>query len=234
MEAVPDDSLAMQQFVAIDLGREPIPDEATINRLHHLLETLPLGQQVFARIREYLTTQGRQMSQDSAMDATISSVLSSANSRTKKQNALRGASWVDSQTERVHSVAATANRHNRRMLPELLHRQKTKMRETQRIVGNVIRRHAPKARSFIQANAHRHRPLSEEKRTRNRTKSKVPAKIEHVFLVIKHIFRWANVRYRGLANLYFIVQRTSLVIRKQHTKLHDQGPSNGNPLLLPT
>ena len=63
----------------------------------------------------------------------------------------------------------------------------------------VIRQHAPKAKSFIQAKAHRHRPLSEEERTKNRTKSKVRAKVEHAFLVIKRIFGWAKVRYRGLA-----------------------------------
>jgi len=63
----------------------------------------------------------------------------------------------------------------------------------------VIRQHAPEATSFIQAKAHRHRPLSEDERARNRTKSKVRAKVEHVFLVIKRIFGWAKVRYRGLA-----------------------------------
>jgi len=64
---------------------------------------------------------------------------------------------------------------------------------------DVMQRHAPKAKSFIQANAPRHRPLSEEERTRNRTKSKVRAKVEHAFLVMKRIFGWATVRYRGLA-----------------------------------
>ena len=63
----------------------------------------------------------------------------------------------------------------------------------------VLRQHAPKAKSFIQANAHRYRPLSEEERTKNRTKSKVRAKVEHAFLVIKRIFGWAKERYRGLA-----------------------------------
>lgn len=64
---------------------------------------------------------------------------------------------------------------------------------------DVIRQHAPKAKSFIQANAHRYRPPSEEEWTRNRTKSKVRAEVEHTFLVIKRIFGWAKVRYRGLA-----------------------------------
>ncbi|MCK6494631.1 MAG: transposase, partial [Nitrospira sp.] len=64
---------------------------------------------------------------------------------------------------------------------------------------DMIQHHAPHAKSFVQTKAHRHRPLSETERARNRTKSKVRAKVEHVFLVIKRIFGWAKVRYRGLA-----------------------------------
>ena len=64
---------------------------------------------------------------------------------------------------------------------------------------DVIRQHAPKAKSFIHTKARRHRPLSETDQARNRTKSKVRAKVEHAFLVIKRIFGWAKVRYRGLA-----------------------------------
>jgi IS5 family transposase len=33
------DSLAMRRFAGIDLGREPVPDEATGCRFRHLLET---------------------------------------------------------------------------------------------------------------------------------------------------------------------------------------------------
>lgn len=86
----------------------------------------------------------------------------------------------------------------------------------------VLQRYAPNAKNFIQTKAYRHRPLSEEDRARNRTKSKVRAKVDHAFLVIKRIFGWAQVRYRrlaknthwlqiscGLANLY--VSRRSLL-----------------------
>ena len=70
----------------------------------------------------------------------------------------------------------------------------------------MIRQHAPGARNFIQAKAHRHRPLSEAERARNRTKSKVRVKVEHAFLVIKRLFGWTNVRYRGLAkNTHWLV-----------------------------
>jgi IS5 family transposase len=62
---------------------------------------------------------------------------------------------------------------------------------------DVIQHHAPDAKSFIQAKAPRHRSLSEGERAKNRTKSKVRAKVEHAFLVIKRIFGWAKVCYQG-------------------------------------
>ncbi len=71
----------------------------------------------------------------------------------------------------------------------------------------TIRRHAPRARDFTRRKAHRHRPLSEEERARNRTKSRVRTKAEHPLLVLKRIFGFTKVRYRGLhknANRLFV------------------------------
>lgn len=210
------DSRAMRQFVGGDLGREPVPDETTICKFRHLLETHRLGQQLFARIGEYLTKQGLQVSRGTIVDATIIHAPSSTKNRTKARDpemhqTKKGNPWycgmkahigVDSQTKLIHSVAATAaNVHDSQVLPELLHGQETRVWGDSAYSGqrDVIRQHAPKAKSFIQANAHRHRPLSEAERARNRTKSRVRAKVEPAVLVIKRIFGWAKVRYRGLA-----------------------------------
>ncbi len=210
------DSRAMRQFVGIDLGREPVPDETTICKFRHLLETHQVGAQLFAKIREYLATQGLQVSRGTIVDATIISAPSSTKNRQTKRDpemhqTKKGNQWycgmkahigVDSQTKLIHSVAATAaNVHDSQVLPKLLHGQETRMWGDSAYSGqrDVIRQHAPKARIFVQAKAHRHRPLSEEERARNRTKSKVRAKVEHAFLVIKRIFGWVKVRYRGLA-----------------------------------
>src|SRR5512140_3488793 len=109
---------------------------------------------------------------------------------------------VDSRTKLIHSVAATAaNVHDSQVLPDLLHGQEARVWGDAAYSGqrDVIRHHAPGAQSFVQTKAHRHRPLSAVERARNRTKSKVRAKVEHVFLVIKRIFGWSKVRYRGLA-----------------------------------
>lgn len=109
---------------------------------------------------------------------------------------------MDSRTKLIHSVAASAaNVHDSQMLPDLLHGKETRVWGDAAYSGqrHMSRHHVPHAQSFIQTKAHRHRPLSEAERARNRTKSKVRAKVEPVFLVIKRILGWAKVRYRGLA-----------------------------------
>ncbi len=210
------DSHAMRQFVGINLGRDPVPDETTICKFRHLLEAHEVGKQLFARIGEPLAKHGLQVNQGTIMAATIISAPSSTKNRTKERDpemhqTKKGNQWycgmkahigVDSQTKVLHSVAATAaNVHDGQVLPELLHGQETRVWGDAAYSGqrDVIRQHAPKAKSFIQTKAHRHRPLSEEERSRNQTKSKVRAKVEHAFLVIKRIFGWTKVRYQGLA-----------------------------------
>jgi transposase, IS5 family len=206
----------MRQFVGIDLGREPVPDETTICQFRHLLEAYQLGQQLFARIGAYLAKQGLKVNRGTIVDATIISAPSSTKNRQKERDSemyqtKKGNQWyfgmkahvgVDSQTKLVHSVAATAaNVHDSQVLPKLLHGEETRVWGDAAYSGhrNVIRQHAPKAKSFMQTKAHRHRPLSEAERARNRTKFKVRAKVEHAVLVIKRIFGWTKVRYCGLA-----------------------------------
>ena len=60
------------------------------------------------------------------------------------------------------------------------------------------RQYAPNARDFTNRR-YRHRGVVDEiERARNRTKSRVRAKVEHPFGVIKRVFGFAKVRYRGL------------------------------------
>ena len=77
------DSRAMRQFVGIDLGREPVPDETTICKFRHLLEAHQVGEQLFARIGAYLAKQGLQVSHGTIVDATIISAPSSTKNRTE-------------------------------------------------------------------------------------------------------------------------------------------------------
>jgi len=62
-----------------------------------------------------------------------------------------------------------------------------------------IRKAARHARDFTQQRVPKNCPPQDPLRERNRTKSKVRAKVEHCFLIIKRIFGFDKVRYRGLA-----------------------------------
>jgi IS5 family transposase len=74
-------SRAMRQFVGIELGREPVPDETTICKFRHLLEAHVLEKQLFARIGTYLAVQGLTVNRGTIADATIISAPSSTKNR---------------------------------------------------------------------------------------------------------------------------------------------------------
>jgi transposase, IS5 family len=52
------DSVSMRQFVGIDLGREPVPDETTVCKFRHLLEKHDLGRKIFEQVHEHLEARG--------------------------------------------------------------------------------------------------------------------------------------------------------------------------------
>jgi IS5 family transposase len=214
----------MRRFVGIDLGREPAPDETTVCNFRHLLEAHNLGDQLFALINAYLQENGLKVSSGTIVDATIIDAPSSTKNKdgerdpemhqTKKGNqwyfGMKAHIGVDSQIKLIHSVAATAaNVHDSQVLPDLLHGKETRLWGDSAYAGqgDVIREHAPNAQDFTNKKGCRNRPLSDEDAARNRTKSRVRAKVEHPFLILKQIFGFSKVRYRGLdknANRLFV------------------------------
>ena len=218
------DSRAMRRFVGIDLGREPAPDETTGCKFRHLLEAHNLGDQLFALIAEYLEDNGLTVNTGTIVDASIIDAPSSTKNKDRKRDpemhqVKKGNQWyfgmkahigVDSRTKLIHSVAATAaNVHDSQLLPDLLHGGETRVWGDSAYAGQreVIREHAPNARDFTHKKGCRNRPLSDDEKAKNRTKSKVRAKGEHPFLILKRIFGFNKVRYRGLdknANRLFV------------------------------
>lgn len=209
------DSRAMRRFVGIDLGREPAPDETTVYKFRHLLEAHNLSDRLFALINEFLQENGLKVSTGTIVDATIITAPSSTKNKdgkrdpemqqTKKGNewyfGMKGHIGVDSQSKLIHSVAATAaNVHDSQLLGDLLHGEETRVWGDSAYAGqsDAIRDTAPKAKDFTNKKASRNRPLSDEDKSRNRTKSRVRAKVEHPFLILKRIFDFNKVRYRGL------------------------------------
>ena len=115
-------SLAMRHFVDIDLGREPVPDETTVCRFRHLLETHDLGRQLFDEVQRHLTAKGLKVATGTIVDATIINAPSSTKNADKARDpemhqTKKGNQWyfgmkahfgVDSRTKLIHAVVATS------------------------------------------------------------------------------------------------------------------------------
>jgi transposase, IS5 family len=208
------DSLAMRDFVEIDFGREPVPDETTVCRFRHLLEEHDLGRPLFEEVQRHLAENGLKIATGTIVDATIinapSSTKNAAKARDREHQTKKGNRWyfgmkahfgVDSRTKLIHAAVATpANVADSRVLPELLHGRETRGWGDQAYRGQraVIRHKASLARDFTNRR-YRHRGVVNAiEQAKNRTKSTVRAKLEHPIGVIKRVFGFAKVRYRGL------------------------------------
>jgi IS5 family transposase len=228
------DSLAMRAFAGVDLGEKPAPDETTVCKFRHLLERNNLGTRVFQEVGRYLQERGMKVSSGTIVDATIinapSSTKNAAKERdpemhqTKKGNqwffGMKGHFGVDRKTKLIHSVAASAaNMHDSNMLPELLHGQETHVWGDSAYAGQseLIEGLAPAAKDLTQKRGRGYKYLSAQQRRINRARSRVRARVEHSIGVIKRIFGFTKVRYRGieknahrlfvtcaLANLYIV------------------------------
>ena len=209
------DSQAMRGFVGIDLGCGPVPDETTVCRFRHRLEAHDLGRRLFDEVQRHLAANGLKVATGTIVDATIIAAPSSTKNAQKARDpemhqTKKGNQWyfgmkahlgVDSRTKLIHAAVATpANVADSTVLPELLHGRETRVWGDQAYRGQraVIRRTAPRAQDFVNRR-YRHRGVVDEvERAKNRTKSKVRAKVEHPIGVIKRVFGFAKVRYRGL------------------------------------
>jgi transposase, IS5 family len=180
------------------------------------LEAHDLGKRLFAAVGEHLQAQGLKISTGTINDATIINAPASTKNKDKQRDpemhsTRKGNQWyfgmkahigTDSKTKRMHAVVATAaNVHDSQVLGDLLHGEERRVwgDAAYASYGDVIRECAPKAKDFTHHKAHRHRALSDQQRIKNRTKSKVRAKVEHTIGIIKRVFGFTKVRYRGLA-----------------------------------
>lgn len=231
------DSLAMRRFVGLDLGQTPAPDETTVCRFRHLLERHKLGKKIFQHVHTYLEAQGIEVGKGTIVDASIISAPPSTKNKDRARDpdmhqTRKGNQWffgmkahigVDSRTKVIHAVVATAaNVHDATCLPDLLHGDETRVWGDSAYQGQqaVIHGCAPNAHDMTNRRYRRTGSVDEVERAKNKIKSKVRAKVEHPFLIIKQIFGFAKTRYRGLdknahrlfvtcalANLYMMRRR---------------------------
>jgi IS5 family transposase len=210
------DSVAMRSFVGIDLGVEGAPDETTICKFRHLLERNKLGKVLLTAVNDHLRRTGIKITKGTIVDATIIGAPSSTKNEDGKRDpqmhqTAKGNQWffgmkahvgVDSRTKLVHTIlVSAANVHDREALPYLLHGNETRVWGDQGYQGqtDVIHEVAPKAKDCTNRRYRHNGRTDEVEKAKNRNKSRVRAKVEHVFGVIKNIFGFKKTRYRGLA-----------------------------------
>lgn len=210
------DSVAMRAFAGIDLGEEGAPDETTVCKFRHLLERHKLGKQLLATVNGYLARQGIKISNGTIVDATIISAPSSTKNKKEQRDpemhqTAKGKQWyfgmkahlgVDSRHKLIHTILASAAYvADSLALPHLLHGKETCVWGDQAYQGksDVIRSVAPRARDCTNRRYRFGKRIDEAVKAKNRNKSRVRAKVEHAIGVIKRVFGFQKVRYRGLA-----------------------------------
>jgi len=209
------DSPVMRQFAGIDLGREPVPDETTVCKFRHLLEEHNLGGEMLETVNQYLQSKGIRITTGTIVDATLIHAPSSTKNREEKRDpemhqTRKGKQWyfgmkahvgVDSKMKLIHTALVTpANVADCTVLPELLHGEETRVWGDQGYVGQrqVIHECAPRAQDWTHRRYRYKDRIDERERAKNRRKSSVRSKVEHVFGVMKLKFGFTKVRYRGL------------------------------------
>jgi len=209
------DSAALRRFVGIDLGRAPAPDETTILNFRHLLEAHDLCGQMLDTVNLYLAGRGIRITTGTIVDATILHAASSTKNEKKERDpemhqTKKGNQWffgmkahigVDSKEGIVHSVCSTAaSVSDIHMLPELLHGDEKKVWGDAGYQGQAeaIRAAAPGAQDMTSRRVKTKAGVDELEKRKNRTKARVRVKVEWPFHVLKRIFGFTKVRYRGL------------------------------------
>ena len=210
------DSTALRQFVGIDLGRERVPDATTLLKFRRLLEKHDLGAALFAKVGEVLQAHGLKVGTGTIVDATIIGAPSSTkNARGERDPEMhqtrKGKQWyfgmklhigVDSTTGLAHSAVVTAaNVHDKHPLPDLLHGAETHLYGDTAYASQraLIHSKAPEAADCTNQRVRAGGATEGLDRILNRLKSRVRSRVEHVFAVVKRLWGFDKVRYRGLA-----------------------------------
>jgi transposase, IS5 family len=210
------ESATLRRFAGVDLGVAPAPDETTVLRFRHLLEKHDLCGAMLDAVNLHLEAKGIRIATGTIVDATIIHAPSSTRNEKKERDPAmhqtrKGRQWyfglkahigVDSKQGTVHSVATSAaNVSDVHMLPDLLHGEERKVWGDGGYQGQTkaIRLAAPKAQDMTCKRTKFKNYVDEVAKKKNTTKSRVRAKVEHVFRILKRVFGFDKVRYRGIA-----------------------------------
>lgn len=192
-----------------------VPDSTTVTKFRKLMNDNKLGEALFAQVGRELQAGGFKRNTGTIVDATIIGAPNPTKNADKardpdRHQTRKGQQWylgmklhigVDSQSGLGHSAVVTAaNVHDKHPLPNLLHGNERRVYGDSAYASQkaLIASKAPKAKDFTNQRTRRAGEVDEVQRAKNRNKSRVRARVEHVFAVVKRLWGFTKVRYRGL------------------------------------
>jgi len=243
------DSQSMREFTGIDLSREAVPDATTLLKFRRLLEQHGLTAKLFEGINADLAERGLLLREGTMVDATIIAAPPSTKNEDKSRDpemhqTKKGNEWhfgmkahigADADSGLVHSLHATAaNESDVAHTHEVLHGQETNAFLDAGYIGVEKRPEVAQAqaegkiRSDIEWNVALRRStitkmaegtLKTLTKALERVKAQIRSRVEHPFQVVKNLFHYKKVRYKGLAKneaqLYSLFGLANLVIAKK-------------------
>jgi IS5 family transposase len=217
------DSRAFSEFCGVDSSNQ-VPDGDTIGRFRNILVSNGLQEKLFAQVIELLQQKGFMLKKGTIVDSTLIAAPSSTKNQKKQRDpdahqVKKGNAWhfgykahigVDKDSGLVHDLEVTpANVHDVSVTPQLLTGDEEivygdsgylgankredaiiRNRQGKRIKYKINRR--PSQIKKLSSSGQWYAKKAEYK------KSSVRAKVEHVFGVVKGLFRYRKTRYRGL------------------------------------
>jgi IS5 family transposase len=225
------DSRAFSEFCGVESSNQ-VPDGDTIGRFRALLLEQGLQERLFAQVLALLQARGLILKKGTIVDSTIIAAPPSTKNREKKRDpeacqTKKGNTWhfgykahigVDQDTGLVHHLEVTAaNVHDVTVTSRLLTGEEktvygdsgylgaekrddavTHNNDGKKIRYNINRRPSQSKKNSVRSQG--------QIKRREREKSSVRAKVEHVFGIVKGLFGYRKTRYKGR--------------RKQAAKLH--------------
>src|SRR5678816_4676759 len=194
-------------------GKGAIPDETTILHFRHLLEAHQLTEATFDVVRRLLEGRGLLLKSGTVVDATIISAPSSTKNATdtrdpEMKHVRKGKMWyfgmkVHTGSDRrgiVHALTTTdAAAAEIMQMPQLLHGEEREVFGDQAYWSEADRQAAKACGVRYRVNRRpTKRPLTEQWKRINRARSRIRARGEHPYQVVKHLWGFTKVRYRGL------------------------------------
>jgi len=209
------DRVSFQKFLDIDVLSQSVPDESTVCRFRHFLEDNRLQRKMFRVLNAVLEKEGLLMKEWTTVDATIVPASSSTKNKDKKRDpemkstkkwqnmyfGMKAHVWTDSSTGLIHSLECTsANVHDSVMMDMMVHGKEQVLYWDSAYMS--AERKTKYEKKWIAYHVHtrwtRGNPLWWLEKQVNSVLSKVRARWERAFGVIKAKWWHRRVRYKWL------------------------------------